>query len=213
MYLYKAYMVKYFHLGLPPHHSMPLYGLYSPVHECFLLVYYDLFTVHQLKTLWSSRYSLSIVLLNSAENYTPTIIDNSVCTNWNFSNNNNVKTFNSLAQEGWKIINANYLIPSSPKYSIGIDQDLLQNILKWLNTLEYVQDIVYPYTSADECLNWYLELPAPFQHQDQYYKTKKQILKILYLENSIKEANIRIEKIVQKDEQLLSVYELISRQQ
>jgi hypothetical protein len=68
-----------------------LYGLFSAVADCFLLVTDDLHTVKQLQTVLSSRYELLIVEISCAENYASDLIDNTVCTQWSFMDRTQIK--------------------------------------------------------------------------------------------------------------------------
>lgn len=80
--------LKYFDYGYPTHPSLPVYGLYQPVLDCFIVVHPSLWVLNKLRSLLTPRYNTFTVCLNTADNFNPTIIDNTVCENWTFSNIN-----------------------------------------------------------------------------------------------------------------------------
>ena len=79
---------KYFTYGYNPDLKKPIYGLYQPVLNCFLIVFPDYNTAvgPQLTAILSSRYLLQPIQLDTANNYTYNIIDNEVCERWTISN-------------------------------------------------------------------------------------------------------------------------------
>jgi hypothetical protein len=77
---------KYFTIGVPADHEQPLYGIYQPVLDCFLVVHHDLQALKLVNALLTSRYSVFVVCVSGAKNYTPTLIDNHVCHQWTLSN-------------------------------------------------------------------------------------------------------------------------------
>lgn len=82
---------KYFFYGLPNDPTLPLYGLYEIITNRFFLVHYNLETLKELCLLWSSRYCLRVVQIDTALNYAPGLIDNSVCMNWTMDNHRDIK--------------------------------------------------------------------------------------------------------------------------
>ena len=78
---------KYFTYGYSSDLRNPMYGLYQPVLNCFLIVFPDYDVVgQQLTAILSSRYLLQPIRLDVADNYTRNVIDNKVCENWTISN-------------------------------------------------------------------------------------------------------------------------------
>ncbi len=57
-------------------------GLYSPIIDRFVVLHSDEKILRKVALLWSSRLDLIFVRLDSAENFTPTLIDNLVCLDW-----------------------------------------------------------------------------------------------------------------------------------
>lgn len=83
-------MNRVFDYGYPKNFGDPHFGLYQPVLDCFLLVVTDLTQAQEIKLLASSRYSLYVVDLTTAENYSANIIDNTCCENWKISNKQSI---------------------------------------------------------------------------------------------------------------------------
>ena len=203
-------MTKYFHLGYPPDNRMPYYGLYSLYHGCFMLMYYDLAILQKIKSLWSSRTAMFIVQVSTADNYEPNLIDNDVCVNWAFSNVNDVDAMSSNNNRTYYPILADSLVYMETNEE-NVDQDtfLLQNILYWLTVLEFFEkDFKYQYTIIDQHINNFFETDASYKTTDSYYKTYKQILKILYLENDIEKINQNIIKIIKTNTDLYDDFTL-----
>jgi hypothetical protein len=80
--------LKYFDYGFPTHPALPTYGLYQPVLDCFIVVHPSLWVLNRLRSLLTPRYNTFTVCLNTADNFYPGLIDNSVCENWTFENVN-----------------------------------------------------------------------------------------------------------------------------
>jgi hypothetical protein len=210
MYLYKRENVKYFHTGCPPDNRMPLYGLYSVVHDCFLILYFDLDTVCRIKALWSSRYNLYIVQVNCADNFEPNLVDNSVCTNWGFSNSYDIDVFNYFSDKNWKPVLAKTLVGKKGTKQVDEkDLDLLHNMLGWLNLLAEIRHVEYQYTFADQMLNYYLELPDIFESQKRFMNIEKQIGKVLYIENNLDTANNKIQDIIKSNQWFYTTYKMV----
>jgi hypothetical protein len=74
---------KYFQWGIYPK-GTPVYGLYEPVTDCFILILDNLSTAVKLKYILSSRFALFVCRLDLARNFTLNLIDNECCENWSF---------------------------------------------------------------------------------------------------------------------------------
>ena len=189
---------------------MPLYGLYSAVHDCFLILYFDLDTVCRIKALWSSRYNLYIVQVSCAGNFEPNLIDNSVCTNWGFSNSYDIDVFNYFSDRNWKPVLAETLVGKKGTKQVDqTDLDLLHNILGWLNVLAEIRHAEYQYTFADQMLNYYLELPDIFESQKRFMNIEKQISKVLYMENNLGTANNKIQDIIKSNQWFNTTFKMV----
>jgi len=104
---------KYFTYGYGLDLTNPIYGLYQPVLNCFLIVFPDYNTVvgPQLTAILSSRYLLQPIQLNTADNYTHNIIDNEICEKWTISNQTDVPIRSMMT--GVSVIPAFHLISST----------------------------------------------------------------------------------------------------
>jgi hypothetical protein len=102
---------KYFTYGYNPELKNPIYGLYQPVLDCFLIVFPDYNTVvgPQLTAILSSRYLLQPIQLDTANNYTYNIIDNEVCERWTISNPGDIPVRSMII--GVSVIPAVQLMP------------------------------------------------------------------------------------------------------
>jgi hypothetical protein len=129
---------KYFTYGYSIDSRLPLYGLYHPVLNCFLIVLPDYDSVGlQLAAILSSRYLLQPVYLTSANNYTHNIIDNEVCERWAISNFNEIPASNLIT--GITVIPANVLIPvatSTKLIKIEKEKQWAQFCLFWLRFIK-----------------------------------------------------------------------------
>ena len=68
-----------------------LYGLYSPVCDCFLLLSSELEVLESLVYLMFNRMRLMVIRIDASPNYTPSLIDNWCSTNWTMSNFSDVR--------------------------------------------------------------------------------------------------------------------------
>jgi len=103
---------KYFTYGYSPDLTKPIYGLYQPVLNCFLIVFpdYDLVGL-QLAAVLSSRYLLQPVQLDTATNYSHNVVDNEICECWTILNQNDIPTRSLIT--GLTVISADQLIPAT----------------------------------------------------------------------------------------------------
>jgi hypothetical protein len=127
----------YFTYGYPMDARMPIYGLYQPVLNCFLLVLPDYPEIGpRLTAILSSRYLLQPILLNLASNYDHNVIDNEICQDWTFSNAHQVP-YRSL-MSNFKIIKAELLIPTKVTVEWNIEQEKqwAQFCLFWLRFIK-----------------------------------------------------------------------------
>lgn len=69
-------------LGVPAQTGYPHYGVFQPALDCFLLTLPDRDLAHEICRLASSRFPLFVCSLDRADNYHPTLIDNTCCENW-----------------------------------------------------------------------------------------------------------------------------------
>jgi hypothetical protein len=119
----------YFSYGYPEQPSGPVYALYQPVLECFLLVVNDIDTAQRLKAYAPARYQVTVVRIDQAVNYTPNLIDNEVCEQWTLVNKNDVNLFENDSQG---VVIASELTPAT----IGVPWDLIKE-KQWLLALMF----------------------------------------------------------------------------
>jgi hypothetical protein len=130
---------KYFTYGYSPDSRNPIYGLYQPVLNCFLIVFPDYDSVGpKLTAILSSRYLLQPVRIDVADNYTHNVIDNEICENWTISNLNEILP-NHIITAGIKVIQANQLLPSThANYAqIKKEKQWTQFCLFWLRFIAF----------------------------------------------------------------------------
>jgi hypothetical protein len=77
---------KYYVNGQAPTADVPVYGLYSPISDCFYFVYHDYRVLQESRVLLSSKFDLHIVRLDTAENWAANLVDNECCENWTWAN-------------------------------------------------------------------------------------------------------------------------------
>lgn len=120
---------KYFFYGYPKNPRAPVYALYQPVFDCFLLVIDDLEVAQRIRAYAPSRYQVTIVRLDQAVNYTANLIDNEVCEHWSLQNKSAVNLFENDNQG---CVVANQLVPATPT----IDWDIVKE-KRWLMMLTF----------------------------------------------------------------------------
>jgi hypothetical protein len=77
---------KYYVNGQATTTDVAVYGLYSPISDCFYFVYHDYRVLQEARVLLSSKLDLHIVRLDTAENWAANLIDNECCENWSWEN-------------------------------------------------------------------------------------------------------------------------------
>jgi hypothetical protein len=130
---------KYFTYGYSPDLRNPMYGLYQPVLNCFLIVFPDYDIVGpQLASILSSRYLLQPIRIDSADNYAHNVIDNEVCENWTISNRNEILPNDIMI--GVKVLLANQLMPFTRPVTeliqIAKEKQWAQFCLFWLRFIK-----------------------------------------------------------------------------
>lgn len=124
-------------LGYPNRFGDPHFGLYQPVLDCFLLTLCDSRQAREVKLLASARYSLFVIDLTTAQNYTPNIIDNDCCHHWSLTNRDHVHVGQSDAN---RIITAHQLEPiSNIDPDVGKEQQYLQIVWYYVKYFEKLE--------------------------------------------------------------------------
>ena len=179
---------EYFFYGCPGENDLrPMYALYLPITESFLICTTEWRTVNKLKMLLSSKYTLHLVELTSAKNYHHNIIDNSICENWSFAEKAQLP-INELPGLDMPIYTSQLCASTG---TVDID---------WIKEKKY----------AMMCAHW-IELFKPTPHekfeteiarllgndteQVESNPVKKQIMNLLYLGSDLKATDLAIKKL------------------
>jgi hypothetical protein len=194
---------KYFTIGLPADHGQPLYGIYQPVLDCFLVVHHDLESIKRVKALLTSRYSVFVVCISGAENYDPTLIDNHVCHQWTLSNPFNLDLTNYL--KNLPLVSADRLIETTADIDWDVDQER-----RWALMCLFYVTMAKKYKEGlrhgefDAILGEFIEL-------DDLNYTKnhalKEIFKILYLARNEMQAEEQIKSVLKQEEVLVTAFD------
>lgn len=83
-------MSKYFDFGYKTQPNHPHLALYQPTADCFFFTLDDLIQADEIKKIMSSRYSLFVCRVDTAENYNDNLIDNECCHDWTLSNKSDI---------------------------------------------------------------------------------------------------------------------------
>jgi hypothetical protein len=128
-------------LGYPQKQGYPHYGLYQPILDCFLLITDNKQQSIDLKTLLITKYSLFIIQLDQAKNYSFNIIDNDCCEAWSVELE---KKFDFATVNYSKPLMANLLIPADKnnKFNLDIFKEKLwcQYVWHWIRFIEWVYE-------------------------------------------------------------------------
>lgn len=128
-------------LGLPLTARHPHYGLFQPVLDRFVLTLADYQQAWQICRLTSSKFPLYVCELSSAENYTPTLIDNTCCENWTMGST-------SVITAGYPV-QIDRLEPSTVMPSdIGEIKQQVFRAYYWTSFIGYLRDHIFPHHDA-----------------------------------------------------------------
>jgi len=64
------------------HREYSQFALYNAVVDRFVVTFHDEKTLRKISVLWSNRCNLILCQLGQCDNFSPILIDNSVCTQW-----------------------------------------------------------------------------------------------------------------------------------
>lgn len=192
----RMYDLKYFDYGLPVHPALPIYGLYQPVLDCFLIVTNTETLINKLKFILSSRYLTHVICLNAADNFHPTLIDNSVCENWTIKDKNQIEL--THAMDTLPCINLSGLLVSTTTF---IEWDILKEkqwallCLHWLTFFDRFKH--NSYSQIDSELKDLIDLKdLNYSWNPGIIDAEKQIMKLLYLNKDFDQTNQQILSIV-----------------
>ena len=182
--------IDYFDYGLPPDNESNVYGLYSYSLDRIIAIHHNTDLMKQVMVLLSPKIRLQIINLSSAKNFSPNIIDNSVCYNWSVE----YTDFVGVLSVYNKIIFADslYEIENSAE---GLQN--LQDLAKWTQLTFFYCDIfnnIKKYQFQDKSFNEafmtdMLDIP---KIQSRFREVEKTIYKTIYFENDYQTANEKI---------------------
>jgi len=158
------------------------FGLYQPVLNCFLLCLTNQDEANAIKLLASARYSLYLIDLVSAENYSPTLIDNDVCENWSISNRididiNRPQVINNIVKAA-RLVNTDIVDPDTAK-----EKEYLQTVQQHV---KFCYDIERRFDRPiHNFVDNVLDISLSDPDQTEIKNLVKQIKKTLYLGNDV----------------------------
>ena len=200
--------MKYFKLGQQQFSGQAVYGLYQQTLDCFLVIDDRLDLLKKLKYLLSSRYTTVIVCISSAENYSPTIIDNVVCDRWTLSNRTDF-SFKDNFHNGFSylpVIAVTHLVEkiSPVDWDTTKEKQWIQMCMFYLLFLETQTN--KHYGELDVELSGYLPLDGLGDYLP--LADMKQIMRILYFGKDFDSADQEILEIIKKYKGWFEFYQL-----
>ena len=175
----------------------PTYALYEHVSDCFFLVDTDEKSIKELAVLFSSRYQLSVCQLNTAHNYLPELMDNTVCVDWTLTNKHDIPI--ARFPRPHLIVSVESLVEKSHynlPWNYNNEQNYLMAAKHWLS--HPALNNGYPSHWGDFYYTSSAVPGAPFENR--FSAVLSQIKKIIYQEFDLQIAH-------QKINQLLTTYE------
>jgi hypothetical protein len=174
---------KYFNFGYPKYPWLPIYGLYQPILDRFIAVAPDLSSATKLQAILSSRYISYIICLNTAENFQPKLVDNSVCDQWTLEDKTQIPV--TLGYSNKLIYISGNLIPAVKT----IDWDLHEEkrwiflCLYWIIFFQSKEEYDNKtFNMIDSELKDLIESEnLVYQSQADFQTEKLEIMKLLYL--------------------------------
>ena len=181
---------KYFVHGYPAVPTEPIYALYQPVLDCFVLLVPSKDLACKVKYILSSKYSTYVVRLDTAENFEQNLIDNEICEQWTLSNKNDIAIdipFENAFTSAKKLCKTNHLI----KWDRNKEKQRALICLFWVNMIEKTKQS-QPYTDVDLYLKDVVQENLDYTTQSFY----DQILKILYLTDDAEQADQQLTELM-----------------
>lgn len=186
----------YFRLGLPRDTQSPHLALYQPVLDRFLLVLDNLAVAREVRMLASGRYALHICDLRSARNYTPNLVDNTVCSQWSLSNPQDISVWRDFLGEITSVDLCQELGPVQ-NFDTSTEQQWLQILAFFTQVIQRAQRSQMWYTSQE----W---LSQVFDDRfncvfDRFQQSVQQIKQELYLSRDNQCSVDKVLEIVSSD--------------
>lgn len=186
---------RYFDLGYPDHPALPVYAIYQPTLNCFINIVANVTVAQQLRRVLSSRYQCHVVCLNTADNYSPNLIDNEVCERWTLQDPAGLIDFDRLDTS--MIVSADHLtLVSNPvDWPIGQEKAWCLLCQHWLNFLQRLRRRL---NFVDSVLQ-VIPHSEPDKH-DYYHAMETKITQILYTERDLDTADQNIRQLIAQDD-------------
>lgn len=186
------------------------YALYQPVLGVFLLVLPA--TDHvmtQLMAVMSSRYLLQPICIGDAENFTPTLIDNSVCHNWSLTNKHDLNTRTFLTE--LRVVSAEKLVETTSSIDWDIDQEkrwimMCHYWLKFVNFLFYKQTGYW----IESIMNDVLDFSEFTDSKQQQFR--KAVMKLLYLGKDLDQTDQAILELINNNQIIFLQWQRYTKQ-
>jgi hypothetical protein len=170
---------KYYTPGYPEHSVLPVYGLHQHKLDCFLIIAETLSLAIKLRQILSSRYPLTMVCLNTAQNFSPNLVDNEVCENWSYTGTP------PYAEE---------LVEARPEFEWDLAKEK-QWCLMCRFYLEFLKRVRTPNINT-ETLNITVGLSEPSEFYNQYKVLESQVWSAMYFGKEFEQTDQEIRQII-----------------
>jgi hypothetical protein len=194
---------KWFFYGIPGNDE-PVYGLYEPVHDIFFLIHTDLATIKKLVLLFSSRFTLHIVEVSAAMNYSKNLLDNTVCHQWSIDNKKGFPI--TRFPDADRIINPIRLVENNPEIPWNFEEEqlYLMAACKWIE--EGIVPLMQLHAAHIERLkstgdyeaDLFIHTAPNVPFKEGYLNTIKMIESIIHLEFDLSKADQEISQLLDK---------------
>lgn len=174
-------MSPYFTIGLPASHNDPLYALYSFALNRFILTEPNLEIAFKTAGLMFGKVDLRVVEISAADNFFPTIIDNTVVENWNMITENyyiSLKT-NVIKDLITPISLTENPIAAEDIQRVKTAKDWTEMCRFWVDIIESTKQHFLRENIPQEMLRSFIDepvFPGPF------HETEKSMLRHLYVD-------------------------------
>ena len=187
---------KYFHRGIFMPRT-PIYGLYEPILDMFLLILDSAEHAETLKYIASSRYTLHVYRIDTAINFTDIHMDNVCCHNWSLTKKEQLLNI-EYALHNTDIVAIEEFCPSSNTRFWNIDEEK-----RWLMFCQHVLKQLDQYPGGSRYKNMFRTLGGVFEVEEfrnvgNLVGSRHEILSKLYLGSDIPSVKQQIQDILNK---------------
>lgn len=171
----------YFDYGIPKDTDQPVFGLWEPVSDRFLLILDDPDIASTIKMTAAGRYNLFVCEISNAKNYYHNIIDNTCCENWTIGNSHSIFVSNLDHYHGPQPVTELLSKEGSPDWPMQIEKDFLQMCFYWGKFFRYLKKSGwYPFDRFVERLYRHENITGSMSHNDHVEHTETKILRTLF---------------------------------